>query len=42
MLVVGFDINSVINTKVRHFKRFATASLTKVTVPKLGNTHIRS
>lgn len=41
-LVVGFDINSIINHKVKHFKRFATAPLTKVTMPKLGNTHIQS
>lgn len=42
MLVVGFDINSIINHKVRHFKRFATAPLTKVTTPKLRNTHTES
>lgn len=42
MLVVGFDRNSIINSKVRHFKRFATAPLTKITMPKLGNTHIQS
>lgn len=41
MLVMGFDINSIINPKVRHFKRFSTALLMKVTMPKLGNAHIK-
>lgn len=41
-LVMGFDINSIINHKVRHFKRFSAAPLTKVTVPKLGNAYIKS
>lgn len=39
MLVVGFDINSIINHKVRHLRSLL---LTKVTVPELGNTHMQS
>lgn len=42
MLVVRFDINSITNTQVRHFKRFAVTPLKKVTMPQLGNTHIES
>lgn len=41
-LVEGFYVNSITDHKLKHFKKFATIPLTKVTVPKVGNAHLQS